>query len=75
MVAHRHMWRQEQNICDVNNKKLSFRAPESSHLWRQDSFRLHIPAYIVYLNTAPARARLIAISSLSRTEIYVIATY
>ena len=39
------MWRQKQNICNVNIKKWLFRAPKRSHLWRQDSFRLPTPAY------------------------------
>ena len=40
----RHMWRQKQNICNVNVTKWPFRAPKTSHLWRQESFRLPTPA-------------------------------
>ena len=39
----RHMWRQKQNICNVNIQKWPFRTLKNSHLWRQDSFRLPTP--------------------------------
>ena len=42
--AHRHMWRQKQNICNVNITKWPCRGPKSSHLWRQDSICLSTPA-------------------------------